>query len=164
MGRAKRVATGTRHSGMAIEYIRARKLVRLVGWAEDAPLEPVEIPVDELCDRLGIDPSDITGPRQYLLFAGSHANPGGGLRDLVGTFESEEKAWEAFRALRQGHPSVQGWAQLAVVDGAGRINQLAWFGLHTASPTPPAGERRRALRRRIAAVEPVSYLRVVTPS
>ena len=174
MGRAKRVVAGTRNAGLAIEYVRTRKVVRVLGWRSNEPIEPVEIPIGELSQRLGIDPRELGAPQHFLLFAGSHRRPGGGLRDLVGTFDSEEKAWAAFRELRQAHPSVQRWAELATVDALGQVTQLAWFGLHSA--TDPADDRPRAatgtvvnpdnpLRRLLAAGGDVpTYLRAVMPS
>lgn len=161
MGRAKRLGTGTRNAGLAIEYVRSRKVVRLLGWLHGDPIEPVEIPVDELCQRLGIDPRDVGRPQNYLLFAGSHRQPAGGLRDLIGTYDSEEEAWAAFRELRQVHPSAQGWGELAAIDGMGQVNQLAWFGLHPAIDEAPA-PRRHPLRRLLTG-EP-AHLRAVTPS
>lgn len=162
MGRAKRLATGTRNAGLAIEYVRSRKVVRLLGWLHGEPIEPVEIPVDELCQRLGIDPRDVGRPHNYLLFAGSHRQPAGGLRDLIATYDSEEEAWDAFRELRQVHPSAQGWGELATIDVTGQVNQLAWFGLHPATDEglPP---RRHSLRRFLTG-EPPARLRAVTPS
>lgn len=173
MGRARRLAGGTPSTGLAIEYVRKRRLVRLLGWLNDQPIAPVEIPVDELCGTLGINPRDLGAPRQYLLFAGSHSRPAGGLRDLTGTFDVEEDAWAAFRELRQGHPASQGWAELAAIDGLGRVTQLAWFGVRRRSEpvggTPPAGDvplrtRIRALHRPVRKTEPATYLRAVTPS
>ncbi len=172
MGRAKRLGSGTRRAGLAIEYVRSRKVVRLLGWLYDEPIEPVEIPVGELCQRLGIDPHDLGASYHYLLFAGSHRRAGGGLRDLVGTFDSEEQAWQAFRQLRQTQPSAQGWAELAAIDGFGQVTQIAWFGLHPAhdgsAASPPAGDRKRTLRRLLGPPdgpgESAGYLRAVTPS
>ena len=173
MGRARRLSGGTRSTGLAIEYVRKRRLVRLLGWLDDQPIAPVEIPVDELCGTLGINPLDLGAPRQFLLFAGSHRRPAGGLRDLIGTFDVEEAAWAAFRELRQGHPASQGWAELACIDGLGHVTQLAWFGLQRepdpGDGTPPAGDvalgtRIRALRRPVPKTEPATYLRAVTPS
>ena len=160
MGRAKRLGSGTRSAGLAMEYVRTRRVVRLLGWLHGETIEPVEVPVGELCRRLGIDPRELGSPNHYLLFAGSHRSPGGGLRDLAGTFDSEEQAWEAFRGLRQTHPSTQGWAELAAIDGFGQITRLAWFGLHQARnahgvrPAPYAP----------AAGAGAGYLRAVTPS
>jgi hypothetical protein len=173
MGRAKRLGGGTRSSGLAIEYVRTRKVVRLLGWMYNEPIEPVEIPLDELCQRLGISPGDVGVPHHYLLFAGSHRRPAGGLRDLVGTFESAEQAWAAFRELRQGHPSAQAWAELATIDALGQVSQLAWFGLHPATDPcedpPAAGKdvtaaRPRPLRRLLGGGDSQAYLRAVTPS
>lgn len=174
MGRASRLGGGTRSSGLAIEYVRTRKVVRLLGWRADAPIEPVEFPVEELRDTLGITALDLGAAQQFLLFAGSHSRPAGGLRDLVGTFGSEEPAWAAFRERRQAHPSTQGWAELAVIDGLGHVTQMAWFGLHRAlgpcEGTPAARDdlagrsRTRALRRPVAKTGAPAYLRAITPS
>ncbi len=173
MGRSKRLGSGTRSTGLAIEYVRTRKVVRLLGWMDDAPIVPVEIPLDQLCDSLGISPRDLGAPRQFLLFAGPHGRPAGGLRDLVGTFDVEENAWAAFRELRQAHPATQGWAELATIDAMGHVTQMAWFGLHPASApgegTPPAGDlplraRIRSLHRPVPKTGSASYLRAVTPS
>lgn len=179
MGRAKRLGSGTGGAGLAIEYVRRRKVIRLLGWLYGEPIEPVEIPVGELCQRLGIDPQQLGSPHHYLLFAGSHRSPGGGLRDLAGTFDSEEQAWAAFRELRESHPSAQGWAELAAIDGFGQLSQLAWFGLHpargadgvrTSAYVPPAGDRKRSLRKLVTQGDGLGpaprqgYLRAVTPS
>ena len=169
MGRAKRLGAGSARGGVAIEYVRGRKVLRLLGWAGDEPLETVEIPVDEFCARLGIDPRDVVAPHRFLLFAGSHRRPGGGRRDLVATFDSEEKAWGAFRERRQSHPALQGWAELAVIDSQGQVNQLAWFGLHPATDpddeAPATLDRQRRRRRILGAREDSpAYLRAVTPS
>ncbi|MDQ3640697.1 MAG: hypothetical protein M3450_04310 [Actinomycetota bacterium] len=173
MGRARRLGGGTRGTGLAIEYVRKRKIVRLLGWLDDEAIAPVEIPVAELCTTLGIDPRDLGVPRQYLLFAGSYSRPAGGLRDLAGTFDVEERAWEAFRELRQAHPATQSWAELATIDGLGHVTQMAWFGLHPASEPgerpPSAGDvpvrsRIRGLHRPVRKTGSTSYLRAVTPS
>ena len=172
MGRSRSLGSGTGGTGLAIEYVRTRKVVRLLGWMNEAPIAPVEIPLDELCRGLGISPRDLGAPRRFLLFAGSHHRPAGGLRDLVGTFEVEELAWAAFRELRQAHPSIQGWAELASIDGRGQVTQLAWFGLHNASDrgegTPardiPLRTRIRSLHRPVQRTGTGGYLRAVTPS
>jgi hypothetical protein len=171
MGKCKRLGAGTDDAGLAIEYVRSRKVLRLLGWRSNRPIPPVEIPISELFEGLGIDPRDIVGPLCYLLFAGADRRPAGGLRDLAGTFDCEEKAWAAFRALRQSRPFGQGWAELAAIDGLGHVSRLAWFGLH---PAPGPSEERETARRRavpaaraVSAVRPAdvgSYLRAVTPS
>jgi hypothetical protein len=174
MGRAKRLEAGSHDAGLAIEYVRSRKIVRLLGWSYGERMAPVEIPVGQLCQRLGIDLRDLGAPSRYLLFAGSHRRPAGGLRDLVGTFESEASAWEAFRALHRDHPSTQGWAELAALDGLGQVNQLAWFGLHpaadpcaeppTTSTTAGSDGARPRPRLLTSPPGPASYLQAVTPS
>jgi hypothetical protein len=172
MGRPKRLATGSAAAGVAIEYVRTRKVIRVLGWVNDEPIEGVEIPIGELCGQLGIDPRDAGAKSRYLLFAGSHKRPAGGLRDLAGSFTDEDKAWAAFRALRQDHPATQGWAELAVVDGLGQVHQLAWFGLHPATDfaTDVAGAtgatgRAAPPRPRLApAPSSAGYLRAVRPS
>lgn len=156
MGRARRMGGGTHATGLAIEYVRKRKVVRLLGWLSETAIEPVEIPVAELCRGLGIGPADVGAPQLFLLFAGSQRRPEGGLRDLAGAFEVEDDAWAAFRQLRQSHPSGQGWAELAVIDASARVNQLAWFGVH-----PDASRDEGSVRARPA---PTRYLRAVTPS
>ncbi len=169
MARAKRLGSGTTRGGVAIEYVRTRKVLRLLGWVGEEPIESIEIPVDELCVRLGIDPRDVVAPHRFLLFAGSHRRPGGGRRDLVATFDSEEKAWAAFRERRQSHPALQGWAELTLIDSQGQVQQLAWFGLRAADD-PEADDddgeatdsRRKRSRRRF--LGPPTYLRAVTPS
>jgi hypothetical protein len=155
---------GTRETGLAIEYVRTRRVVRLLGWLSEAPIDPVEIPIDQLCEGLGITFRDLGAPQHFMLFAGSHHRPSGGLRDLVGTFDAEDDAWDAFRELRQAHPATQGWAELAVVDGSAHVTQLAWFGLHPADAGDEAPVRARPMRRRIRTGDSASYLRAVTPS
>lgn len=177
MGNAKRLGGPTRGAGLALEYVRTRRIVRLLGWYYNEALEPVEIPVERLCQELGIDPSELGAPCRYLLFAGSNAEPGGGLRDLVDTFDSELEAREAFRQVRQLHPSTDGWAELAAIDGCGQVSQLAWFGpqpgVHGKAvpaafgPAGPPAERRRGLRRFLSSSssgDDEPYLRAVTPS
>lgn len=173
MGRARRLGGGTRRTGLAVEYVRKRKIVRLLGWLDDEAIAPVEVPVAELCTTLGIDPRDLRVPRQFLLFAGSYSRPAGGLRDLVGTFDVEESAWEAFLELRQAHPATQSWAELTTIDGLGHVMQMAWFGSHRASEPGeglsaggdvPGRSGIRALHRPVPKTESTAYLRAVTPS
>jgi hypothetical protein len=173
MARAKRWEAGTRNAGLAIEYLRTRKVVRLLGWVRDEVIDPVEIPVDEFCARLGMDPRCLGAPLLFLLFAGSEPRPRGGLQDLAGTFECPDKAWAAFRELRHSHASLPGWAQLATIDGTGRVRQLAWYGLgpdgdgDEQGGCAPAKESGRPLRRILPTSDATSqrrYLRAVTPS
>ena len=160
MSRARRISTTTATSGLAVEYVRSRRVLRLLGHNRGEELTPVEIPVDRLCETLSIDPRDLGSPENFLLFAGVHGDGGGGLRDLVGTFATEKQGREAFARLRVQHPSFQGWAELAAIDGFGRVRQVCWFGLRgDVSGGPPAssadvvaiGKSRRRLRRLIGA-------------
>ena len=171
MGRARRVLAGTRDCGLAIEYVRTRRVVRLLGWLHDEAIEPVEIPIHELCERLGIDGRDVGAPLHYLLFAGSQQRTAGGLRDLVGMFDSDDEAWAAFRELRQADPTAQGWAELAAMNGAGHLNQLAWFGMprgtdpdeeNPAAGLAAVGDGERPLV--VAATDVPPALQAVTPS
>ncbi len=168
MGRAKRLGGGTGGSGLAIEFVRTRKVVRLLGWTPDVVIDPLEIPLDVLCRELGIAPRDVGAPVRFLVFAGSHHRPLGGLRDLVGTFDDEASAWAAFRDRRQSQESGEGWAELATIDLSGHVEQLAWFGLHPtsnpATPAPVSGLPRRADTRPLRGHEHPAYLRAVTPS
>jgi hypothetical protein len=167
MGRAKRLSGGTCSTGLAIEYVRTRKVVRILGWMAEAPIQPVEIPVRQLCHDLGIDPGDLGAPQHFLLFAGSHHRTAGGLRDLVGTFDDEVAAWAAFQDLRQAHPSRAGWAELAMIDARGHLTQLAWFGLHQATPTGDTAPPVRTLpitTRPAPGPDQPAYLRALTTS
>ncbi len=161
MGRARSVSTTNATSGLGVEYVKSRRVVRLVGHLRGEELEPVEIPVDRLCEELAIEPRDLGSPETYLLFAGEQQAARGGLRDLVGTFPSEEEGRRAFAGLRVQHPAARGWAELAAIDGFGRIRQICWFGMGAdqavaAGPQVRIGEvvaianRRRTLRRLIA--------------
>ncbi len=67
--------------------------------------------------------------RLFLLFAGTHQPPRGGLADLVQNYDSEEAARAAFRQIRLSESSPASWAQLAAVDGQNRVKSLCWFGI-----------------------------------
>ena len=158
MGRARRISSTTGPSGLAVEYVKSRRMLRLLGSWRGEELAPVEIPVDRFCEELSIDPRDLGSPENFLLFAGVHGRSEGGLRDLVGTFATETEGRQAFGRLRVQHPSVPGWAELTAIDGFGRIRQVCWFGLGSdvAGRAPSdtgsgdvvaIGNRRRGLRR-----------------
>ena len=160
MGRARRISSTTGTSGLAVEYVKSRRMLRLLGSWRGEELAPVEIPVDRFCEELSIDPRDLGSPENYFLFAGVHGRSEGGLRDLVGTFATETEGRQAFTRLRVQHPSVQGWAELTAIDGFGRIRQICWFGLRaevtgsepsstTGGDVVSIGNRRRGLRRLI---------------
>lgn len=160
MGRPRRVSTTTAGSELALEYVKSRRVVRLLGSCRGEQLPPVEIPVDRLCEALGIEPRQLGSPENYLLFAGVQGGAAGGLRDLVGTFATEEDGRQAFSRLRVQHPALRGWAELAAIDGFGRVRQICWFGLGPDRPLAsrpgrsgdvvPLGNPRRGRRRRMA--------------
>ena len=161
MGRPRKVSMTSPTSGLGIEYVKSRRVVRLLGHCRGEALDPVEIPVDRLCEELAIEPRDLGSPETYLLFAGEQRTAGGGLRDLVGTFPTEDEGRQAFARLRVLHPAARGWAELAAIDGFGRIRQICWFGLGGDQPVPsgphvrtdepvPITSRRKSLRRLIA--------------
>jgi hypothetical protein len=175
MARTKRWEAGTRNAGLAIEYLRTRNVVRLLGWVREEVIDPVEIPVEEFCARLGMDPRCLGAPLHFLLFAGPQPHPAGGLRDLVGTFDCPEKAWAAFRELRQAHTSAPGWAQLATIDSLGKVRQLAWYGVAPGTDADAGrgdGQAPENAQARVAGGRPLrrivapetGYLRAVTPS
>lgn len=128
MGRPKRVSWTTTASELGVEYVRSRRVLRLFGSWRGNQLPPVEIPVDRLCEKLSIEPRELGSPEVYLLFAGGHDRVGGGLGDLVGTFATEDDGLQAFRRLQVHHPAFGGWAELAGVNGFGRVRQVCWFG------------------------------------
>ncbi|MDP8936710.1 MAG: hypothetical protein M3O23_03090 [Actinomycetota bacterium] len=156
MGRPRRLSTTTDDSELAVEYVKSRRAVRLLGSHRGEKLPPVEIPVDRLCQTLGIEPRQLGSPETYVLFAGVQGGAAGGLRDLVGTFANEDDGRQAFSRLRVQHPALRGWAELAAIDGFGRVRQICWFGLGSDRPVAldasgevvPLGNPRRRRRRR----------------
>ena len=51
------------NAGLAIEYVRSRKVVRLLGWLYGDPIEPVEIPVEpKMVDRESAAEDRVTVP------------------------------------------------------------------------------------------------------
>lgn len=160
MGKARRISSTTGTSGLAVEYVKSRRTLRLLGSCRGEELVPVEIPVDRFCEELSIDPRDLGSPENFLLFAGIHGQSEGGLRDLMGNFATESEGRQAFTRLRVQHPSIRGWAELTAIDGFGRMRQVCWYGLRgDVSASEPSsvptgevvsiGNRRRGLRRLI---------------
>jgi hypothetical protein len=160
MGTPRRVSTTTADSGLAVEYVKSRRVLRLLGHHRGQDLPELEIPIDRLCEELAIEPRQLGSPETLLLFAGVQGDAGGGLRDLVGTFATEEEGRRAFARLREQHPALGGWAELAAVDGFGRVRQIRWFGVGQHPGTAPRrrgasgdvvamANRRQGLRRLI---------------
>lgn len=127
--------------GLRIEYLKARGVLRLVQQSEpDRGGSAVEVRVDALFAQLGIDATRPAAPRRFLLFAGGGTEAGGGgLRDLVGVFSQEEDARTEFVRVRLEHEGPGAWAELASVDGRGKVAPLCWFG----RPPPTAGAGTR---------------------
>ena len=133
MPRPNAILSGDEIAGVRIEYVKSRGVLRLSGWhARDAVVDPVEIPVQALLQRLGIEPADLAFPRQWLLFGGRDEHPRGGAADLLATFHDEVEARRAFQHLRQGAGGPTAWAELVVLDQSGRTRPSCWFGHRTA--------------------------------
>ncbi len=127
MSTSRTLTTGDRRAGAHLEYVKRRRVLRLGGWNGDGQrLETIELPLQHFLERLDIDVQKHEPPRWYLLFAGQ-ARPAGGTRDLMGVFESEEKARAAFHELRAERRSLLSWAQLVVFDSRGRTKPVCWF-------------------------------------
>ncbi len=120
---------------MVVEYLRTRRVVRLVNRTAPVP-EVVEMPVSAFLDRLGVDLTDPVPTRHYLLFAGGEAGPSGGLRDLVGLYDSEEAAREAFRFIRLTPAYRRGWGELVALRPGRGFEPLCWFGRARSEPFP----------------------------
>jgi len=122
-----RSVTVDRDGLMTLEYVRSRRVLRLVGTADDkAGL--LELPLQALFHQLGIDPGELAPPHQFLLFAGSGGRPLGGLADLVAVYQDEIPAREAFRRLRMTDGDREAWAELAALTSGGRLEAVCWFG------------------------------------
>ena len=128
MGRQMQVMDGKELGGMRIEYVKRREVLRLSGTAM-ADGVPVEIPLSQLIERLDVDPATLGVPVRYLLFGGLHWDARGGSRDLSGVYTCETTARQAFVELRKRRSDREGWAELAALDGKGRLTTLSWFGL-----------------------------------
>lgn len=69
------------------------------------------------------------GPTLYLVFAGVHGDSRRGTGDLVAVSACHEEARQAFRALRLGLGTREGWAELTVVTDGSAPRRLSWFGV-----------------------------------
>jgi hypothetical protein len=132
-----------RHGRVGVEYVRSRRVLRMVGDGTDR----VEISVPAFLEGLGIETGDLGGPTTYLLFASSDPQPQGGMADVAGVFGVDAEAREAFRAIRLSPSYRHGWAELVAVGPGPRAHRLCWFGHPWARPTS-AGPRPGATRLR----------------
>ena len=90
----------------------------------------------------------------YLLFTGSHRTLGG-VDDLAGVFHDELAARAAFSGARLASKGGPDWAELAALDGDGRVEVLCWFGhlrpAPLSRPLQAAPARRPPWRKRARA-------------
>ena len=142
MGKPMAITSGDGPVGVRVEYVKRRRVLRLVGWHEDGETVARTLSVPEFCEELGIEAEELAAPRRYLVFAGSHRAPVGGAGDLVAAFDSEQEARKAFSALRLSRPGHDEWAEMVALDGRGQVHQLLWFGAGRGHPA--GGARRRA--------------------
>lgn len=149
MSKPRGIVTGP-GGAVAIDYLRTSRVLRFHTPA-DRSAGAVEMPLSEFVAGLGLEAADLISTRQYLLFAGA-AGGAGGLRDLVGAFDVEAAAKDAFRSLRLSPDFRGGWAELVVLQPEGRMKPVCWFGRapsdsSTWSPPAPAVRRRRGRSR-----------------
>ena len=129
MSRPRRIRAGDEMAGAQLEYVRARRVLRLSGWRGDGgTIEPIELPPSALLTRLGIGPDELGATPVYLLQACVEARPGGGLRHILAAFPGELEARQAFRDLRSGHARPDEWAQVVALDARCRLERVCWFG------------------------------------
>ena len=107
-----------------IEYLRTSRVLRFHA-PSDGTACAVEMPLAEFVAGLGLEAADLMSTRQYLLFGGAGGGAGG-LRDLVGAFNAEATAKDAFRSLRLS-PDFRG----------------GWSATSSAQPPRKSGESRR---------------------
>lgn len=152
MAKPRAMVTGPEGT-VAIEYLRASRILRFVAPA-DCSAGAVEVPLAEFVAGLGLEAADLMSSRQYLLFGGTGGGAGG-LRDLVGAFNAEATAKDAFRGLRLSPDFRRGWAELVVLLPEGRMKPVCWFGRAPSDPRnwgpPTPAVRRNGLRSRWAA-------------
>ncbi len=129
------------HGVMVVEYLATRRVLRMVNRTGPAP-EAFELPLVAFLDRLGVKAADLSPTRHYLLFAGTDGVGGGGLRDLLGLYEGEQAARDAFRSTRLSPTYRRGWAELVVLGPGRGLEPVCWFGRARTepghrSPRPP---------------------------
>jgi len=144
MTKPKGIVTGP-GGAVEIEYLRSSRVLRFLTPA-DRGAGAVEMPLAEFVAGLGLEASDLMSTRQYLLFGGA-SGVAGGLRDLIGAFNTEATAKDAFRRLRLSPDFRGGWAELVVLQPEGRMKPVCWFGR---APSDPSswGPHTPALRRK----------------
>ena len=147
MTNAKAIVCGAGEGATRIEYLQERGVLRLSGGPVD---QGRELSLSAFCEELGIGPAALT-PATYFLFAGTKGAPGGGYRDLVGTYSCPTEARREFVTWRRNAACT--WAEVVSVS-EGRIAALCWFGVDRVDRTlapraavdDPGRRRRRWLR------------------
>jgi hypothetical protein len=122
MTQPKAIMCGDGENATRIQYVHGRDALRLTS-ADGAGRE---LSLTVFCDELGIG-RDALAPATYFLFAGTKGAPGGGCRDLVGTYASPNEARRDFVAWRR--KAACSWAEVINVSN-GRITALCWFGVN----------------------------------
>ncbi len=98
--------------------------------------EVVELPVTAFLDGLGMNGADHATTRHYMLFAGAGSGGHGGLSDLLGLYDDEEVAKEAFRSTRLSPAYRRGWAELVLFQPERGMEPVCWFGRARSEPVP----------------------------
>ncbi len=142
MSKPRHVVVGAGAAAVTIEYLRARRVLRL----STSGSAPVEVTLAELIEQLGIEAREVAAPNRYLLFAGRRGEAKGGASDLVGSFASEPHARQAFHQLQERRSDLDSWAELTALDHAGRLAAIGWFG--TESQRSPRARRASDTARR----------------
>ncbi len=124
---------------MVIEYLRSRRVLRMVTRGGRTP-EVVELPLPAFLEGLGLQAPDLAPTRHYLLFAGVAGAAAGGLRDLLGLYDEEDVARDAFRAVRLSPAYRRGWAELVALRPGRGTEAVCWFGR---APSAPAQRDQR---------------------
>lgn len=122
MAGPKQILIGNEEAGVRVQYVESGRRLRLSGWhAGGAPIEPMELSIEEFCSQLGITHLGAEPP--HLIFAGRSHD-----RDMVAAFDTETQARDAFRRMRlQSDPGYE-WAELVTLTRGLRFRVICWFG------------------------------------
>ena len=145
MGQVLQVISEGAPAGLRVEFIKCRRALRFSGIADGARCGPVEVSVPPLLEQLDVE-RGLRVPARYLLFGGRNGKPRGGVGDLIGVFESESAARDAFVELRRRHSDDEGWGELVSLDGRGVLIPLGWFGRDGSSVRPMRSPRVGPIR------------------
>ena len=60
MAQPRKIVVGDKHEGVAIQFIKSRKVVFVYGWYDTyIGIEGNDIPLEDFCRRLGIQRKDL---------------------------------------------------------------------------------------------------------